>query len=265
MYLRNLALCFTVFVLVTSGCESDSTTGPDLTPPAPPRGLWSITGDGKVTLEWYENTEPDLAGYRIWYSYTDEGPYELMGETTSTVYVDYDVENSITYYYAVSAYDYEGNESDLNPELIFDTPRPEGRGVTLWSYRSNPNRSGLYFSEGSAVVPYDDIYADVYYDHDPDSEIGYIVAVNSDPPTQMQDYGYTRSLEDVDWAPEAGWSNLGWAEAIQGHAYVIWTWDNHFAAMRITDVQGDHIVIDWSYQASEGNPELKGVPGFLRR
>ncbi len=254
-----------MLALITSGCEGDRTTGPDLTPPAPPRGLRSITGDGKVTLEWYPNTEPDLSGYRIWYSYSEEGPYELVGETTSTVYVDYDVQNGITYYYAVSAYDYEGNESDLSPEIVFDTPRPEGRGVILWSCRSDPGRSGFHFSAGPAVVPCDDPSADIYYDYDSSSGGGYIVAVPTDPPTQIQDYGYTRSLEEIDWAPESGWSNLGWVEAIRGHGYVVWTYDNHFGAIRITDFQGEYIVFDWSYQTSEGNPELKGVPGLLRR
>ena len=41
-------------------------------------------------------------------------------------YVDDDVRNGSTYFYAVSAYDYDANESELTPEQVYDTPRPSG-------------------------------------------------------------------------------------------------------------------------------------------
>ena len=46
--------------------------------------------------------------------------------TDASRYVDDDVRNGSTYFYAVSAYDYDGNESELSPEQVYDTPRPSG-------------------------------------------------------------------------------------------------------------------------------------------
>ncbi len=54
--------------LVLVGCESEHrvyVTPPDTTPPAVPRGVTSVTGDRQVTILWFENTEPDLAGYGV--------------------------------------------------------------------------------------------------------------------------------------------------------------------------------------------------------
>jgi len=54
----------------------------------------------------------------------------------------------------------------------------------------------------------------------------------------------------------AGWSTTRDALAIKGHPYVVWTHDNHFAKVRITDISGTSIVFDWAYQVAPGNPEL---------
>lgn len=240
------------------GCVE--TTGLDYEPPAVPRGLISITGDGKITLVWVPNEESDLAGYNVWYSDTERGGYELIASTSAAQYVDRDVENGRTYYYAVSAFDFDGNESALSPEIVHDTPRPEGRNVTLWDYRRRPERAGFHFSSWGEVVAYDDERTDMYFDYDADTGIGYMIAPETDPPTQMQDDGYTESLEDVNWAPEEGWSPSGVLELIEGHSYIVWTWDNFFAAFRVTEVGDGFVVFDWCYQTDQGNPELKIVP-----
>ena len=47
--------------------------------PAAPRGLYSVTGDGRVTLHWLENTERDLDGYVVYYSLEGAtGPYHKL-------------------------------------------------------------------------------------------------------------------------------------------------------------------------------------------
>jgi hypothetical protein len=53
---------------------------------------------------------------------------------------------------------------------------------------------------------------------------------------------------------------LGYVEVIEGHTYIIWTWDNHFAKLRVVDKHTDYIVFEWAYQIAEGNVELKVVP-----
>src|SRR5207244_704636 len=80
--------------------------------PAAPRGLYSVTGDGRVTLHWLENTERDLDGYVVYYSLEGAtGPYHKLEFTRETVFVDTGVHNGSTYWYAVSAVDRRGQPS----------------------------------------------------------------------------------------------------------------------------------------------------------
>jgi len=222
----------------------------DHTPPAPPQGIYSITGDRQVTLEWLPNQEEDLAGYRVYRSFKPYGYYEWIGTTYDNFYIDTDVENGVTYFYAVSAFDVNGNESDLSYDVIYDTPRPEGYGVSLWDADLYPTRSGWDFSRYT-VVPYDDSGADFYFVGE--DGIYYIVATEG---TDIQDLGWTETMDDVDYAPSGGWSQAGYAEAIKCHCYVFWTRDNHFAKIRISTLDGERMVFDWAYQVDPGNGEL---------
>ena len=229
----------------------------DTTPPAIPRGLISVTGDGKVYLSWYPNNEHDLAGYNVYYSFSAEGVYEKIGNTTSAYFIDADVDNGVTYYYAVSAYDRNRNESELSTDIVFDTPRPEGFGVTLYDFNSYPNDAGYNFSK-YVVQPYLMTSTDIYYEYHQDNT-GYYMNIGNQG-TNIQDFGYTESLDDVDYGPQDGWSRLGWVELIQGHSYIVWTHDNHFAKFRVTQVTPDFVKFDWAYQIDQGNPELTVLP-----
>ena len=59
------------------------------------------------------------------------------------------------------------------------------------------------------------------------------------------------------YAPTTGWSDTKDEIAKVGHTYVIWTWNNHFAKMRVKSITNDRIVFDWAYQLLEGNTQLK--------
>jgi hypothetical protein len=78
-----------------------------------------------VVLAWEPNAESDLAGYKIYGSEGSSGPpYDLI-DTYSLNDIDpdnpagqiSDLENSSEYYFVVSAYDLEGNESDYSNEV----------------------------------------------------------------------------------------------------------------------------------------------------
>jgi hypothetical protein len=45
-------------------------------------------------------------------------------------------------------------------------------------------------------------------------------------------------------------------EVVPGHVYVVWTWNDHYAKVRVRQVQGGYIVFDWAYQIDGGNQEL---------
>src|SRR5262245_25102877 len=148
-----------------AGCHEDVPVAPvvDVIPPAPPQALYSVTGDGRVDLFWVRNTEPDFREYIVWRGPKYEGPYDRIGNTNAPAFVDPGAVNGQTYYYAVSAVDQAGNESDLSKEVVFDTPRPEGFGLTVVNAAADPQGpSGYDFSAGVRRLSTDP-RTDVYY------------------------------------------------------------------------------------------------------
>ncbi len=90
--------------------ESDLSPARDITPidvfpPAVPTGLRADAAPGSIELVWDRNTEPDLAGYRIYRS-TGDGPFEKLAETNEIPnYSDRAVEHGKTYRYAIASFD----------------------------------------------------------------------------------------------------------------------------------------------------------------
>lgn len=236
----------------------DSVHQVDTLPPSPPRGLRALALDNAVELSWISNTEPDLAGYNVWRSDRYDGRYALLSATTDNVFVDNAARNGVTYYYAVSAYDFDKNESALSPDVVAATPRPEGYGVRISDYRTAPLTAGYDFSTYS-VGRYDDDYTDVFFEH---FNGRFYLNVWSD--TDIQDMGYTASLDDIVRAPTTGWSPSKSVEAIPGHTYVVWTWDDHYAKMRVHSVTPTACVFDWAYQTARGVTALKRPAGDRR-
>ena len=250
--------------LLVVGCDICDPCCDDCAPP-PPGGVTSITGDGRVTILWNEVHVSDLVGYRVYWSDTEFGAYSRIGSTGNTFFVDTDVVNGVTYFYAVAAYDDDGNESDLSYETVFDTPRPSGRNLTVFD---EDDHAGIDFSEyySGMIVPWDDPYADLfllwldghYCMASTDVEVGQEIYGND-----IQYAGYVSSLDEIGWAPDGGWS-VEVADTVtlyEGHASYVWTWDNHFAKFKVTHIGFDYVVMDWAYQIDEGNPELSIVVG----
>lgn len=80
----------------------------DTVPPASPKGLSGIAGNGWARISWTKNTESDLDGYKI---YRDG---QLIGTTKENSYTDDDIVNGVQYTYQISAFDKNGNESTLS-------------------------------------------------------------------------------------------------------------------------------------------------------
>jgi len=251
--------------VVLGGCH-DETAPRDLNPPAAPRGFRSVTGDNTVYLSWLANTESDVAGYYLYQAPCASGsscPYTRIGSVSgrgNTTFTVTGLTNGVTTYYAIAAYDFAGNESDLSYEDVFDTPRPEGFGAHLSDYLTSPALAGWDLS-AAHVRAWDDATTDIFY--------GYNGSVFQmfvpDYQTDIQDAGYATSLDAVDFAPSAGWSPTGSVELITGHCYIVWTRDNHYAKFRVTQFvpQGSNppvVEFDWAYQVAAGNPELRARP-----
>jgi hypothetical protein len=223
----------------------------DLTPPGRPQGIQAVALSNAVELTWLRNTEPDVAGYKVWVSDRYDGKYQVLGTVAAPGFMDYGATNGNRSYYGVTAFDFDGNESELSTDLVYATPRPEGFGTKLSDYRSSPGLAGYDFSTYS-VGDYDDDFTDVFFEA---AGGRYYLDVWDD--TDIQDMGYTKSLYEIAAAPSAGWSPARSVEAIVGHTYVLWTWDDHFAKVRIREITSSRVTFDWAYQVAKSNPELK--------
>jgi len=252
--MKNIILTAALLLsaLLLSSCNvNDSNYYDDFTPPSPPSGIQVLNGDNRVDIYWNPNRESDVAGYNVYYNYTYEGKYTLIGSATGTHFADIEAVNGNKYYYAVAAYDYNGNESELSYDVIYSTPRPEGFNQAVNDYRSFPNSGGFSFFDYK-VVPYDDQYADFFFEN---YQGTFYLDVWND--TDIQDMGYTTDIYDIAYAPTSGWSTTKDAIAMVGHTYVIWTLDNHFAKIRVKNITSERIVFDWTFQLVKGETQLK--------
>ena len=247
------------------GCGSDDDDRPvhvDTEPPATPRGVRSITGDGQVIVEWFPNGEADLAGYNIWRDDDGNEEFDLLAEVSSDSsdadvdrlsFVDEEVINGRNYSYAITALDYDGNESELSPEQVFDTPRPAGNNITLNDFSLVPNRSGFDFSQPArGAINWDSPVTDIYFGFDPESNIRYLYSDNF---TEMQDMGYHEHFDEVDVSPVRGFVT-DFIELIGGHVYALLTPDGNYAKIHVVVVSDTAITFDWAYQIDTGNPQL---------
>jgi hypothetical protein len=90
--------------------------------PAVPSGLTPSAAPNSIELIWDRNTEPDLAGYRI-YRAAAAGAFEKLADVSQIPsYSDRSVEHGKTYRYAISALDQAGNESARTPAVEVGLP-----------------------------------------------------------------------------------------------------------------------------------------------
>ena len=107
-------------------CQGLCVGGPgDVTSPAAPTGVSAVAGDGRVTLTWDANTEPDFAGYRVYRSTSPTVSTTGNGRggaalLTSTQFTD-TATNGTTYFYVVQAVDASGNKA--TSATVSATPR----------------------------------------------------------------------------------------------------------------------------------------------
>lgn len=94
-----------------SGNSNEASATPVDQSPAAPTGLTAAAGNGSVSLDWADNSEPDLANYRVKRSMSSGGPYSTVASPTSSAHTDTGLTNGTTYFYVVSAVDSGSNES----------------------------------------------------------------------------------------------------------------------------------------------------------
>jgi hypothetical protein len=256
--MKKLSIFATIILaaLILSSCDVNDTYYNDYTPPSPPTGIQVLNGDNRVDIYWNANRESDVAGYNVYYNYTYDGKYTLIGSTSGTYFADVEAVNGNKYYYGVAAYDFNGNESELSYDVIYSTPRPEGFNQPIFDAQRFPDYSGYSFQNYS-VVTFNDVAADFYFDIY--QGVPYINLWEVPAPTYIQDMGLTNNIYDIPYAPQSGWVFREYIEAYVGHTYVIRTIENQFAKIRIKQINADAIEFDWAFQTVPGEPQLKPI------
>jgi hypothetical protein len=71
----------------------------------------------EITLAWDQNSEPDIAGYRIYYGRVSRSYTNVVDVGNYTSCVIADLEDGQTYYFAATAYNTDGYESGYSNEI----------------------------------------------------------------------------------------------------------------------------------------------------
>ena len=83
--------------------------------------MMGFASDGKLTLAWNSNTEPDIAGYRLYYG-TNPGSYSAHTDVgLNTIYTMQGLKQG-TYYFAITALNRSGEESSYSNEVSYTAP-----------------------------------------------------------------------------------------------------------------------------------------------
>lgn len=101
-----------------------------------PLGTYGV----EVSLVWDANSEPDLAGYNIYYGAASGDYSDSLDVGDVTEFTVTGLNHGGTYYFAATAYDRDGNESAYSEELVhtFSYGKPEPPPPTqlmILSYR----------------------------------------------------------------------------------------------------------------------------------
>jgi len=70
-----------------------------------------------VKLQWDPNTEPDLAGYKLYYGTASRNYSHTIDLGQVNSYQVDNLQDEVKYYFAVTAYDIDGNESGFSNEV----------------------------------------------------------------------------------------------------------------------------------------------------
>jgi hypothetical protein len=78
---------------------------------------WPFDSVAQIRLAWDPNTEPDVAGYQIYYGTASRGYRYSIDVGNVTTYTIQGLTQGVTYYIALTAYDSADNESDYSNEV----------------------------------------------------------------------------------------------------------------------------------------------------
>jgi parallel beta-helix repeat protein len=117
----------------------------DTLAPDRPESLSARSQDRSVFLEWTDNNDPGLAGYKVYKSLTPKTGYKRIKQTQFNLYHDQHLKNFQPYYYKVSSVDTAGNESPPTDPLAAMPVKPGPTNImdnisldTVWYAEASP-------------------------------------------------------------------------------------------------------------------------------
>jgi len=99
----------------------------------------------QITLAWDASTSSDVSGYNLYYG-TSSGNYlSSLDAASALTYAISGLQSGVTYYFAVTAYDTSGNESDYSNEVSYSV-------AAACTYAISPTSKLLSASSSSGAV-----------------------------------------------------------------------------------------------------------------
>ncbi len=243
-----------------------------------PDSLWSISLNGAIHLAWLDNAyQSDPAGFAHYRVYS--APYDLdnnvcvnswslEGTTVASTFLAGSMANGAPRCFGISAVTIEGFES-LWSDLRYDTPRPDGREVIVYTAAANLPQSGFRFfldanndgQAGALELGLVSTSASGLMDFTVQAGAGGLQIAPQRANTRMQMYGAQpiRDLTAIDIAPAGGYAGTALtAQPRYGYVFEMNEGDGfyRYGAIRVVAVGTDYLIFDWSYQTDRGNPEL---------
>jgi hypothetical protein len=140
---------------------------PDVSAPEPPRSLKGLAGDRLISLAWDKSPEKDVIGYNVYYSKKPGEGYVRTNEKPEPNKTSLEVRlrNDETYYFAVSAVNAAGKESEFSSEIML-TPRAPSKPVAPQALKTEVQGRTVTLT-WKGVTAKDIVGYNVYYTKEP--------------------------------------------------------------------------------------------------
>lgn len=132
-------------------------------PPAVPSGLAAVDhlndAGSVIDVSWSSVSVSDLAGYRLYRATSVGGPFTQIYQGTALAYSDTGRTDGTDYYYVVSAYDIDGNESGHSASVVarskFDRAPTAAKGLFGLSGDGSASLAWFAATDTDAVTGYE--------------------------------------------------------------------------------------------------------------